>query len=250
MVAYRFFLVLLLTLQATFVMAGLPETLAVLQQSVVGVGTYNRLAGQPFNILGTGFAVKDGRYIATNAHVIPSILDTKNNEKVVIYTGKGKLAKAYNAEVVTRNNVYDIAILKVQGPALSALTLSSKTVREGELYAFTGYPLGALLGLYPVTHRGIISSITPIVIPARNESELTAKRIKQLRDPYYVYQLDAVAYPGNSGSPVFDPETGEVIAVINKVLIKSTKESMLTDPSAITYAIPIKYLQRILLELP
>ncbi len=246
----KLLLLLFILLHTTFVSAGLPETLAELQPSVVGVGTYNRLAGQPFNILGTGFAIKDGSYIATNAHVIPSTLNTNNNEKIVIYAGKGKQAKAYNTQVIARNELYDIAILKTQGPALSPLTLSSKTVKEGELYAFTGYPLGALLGLYPVTHRGIISSITPIVIPARNESELTAKRIRQLRDPYYVYQLDAVAYPGNSGSPVFDPDTGEVIAVINKVLIKSTKESMLTDPSAITYAIPIKYLQRMLLEVP
>ena len=29
-------------------------------------------------------------------------------------------------------------------------------VREGEEYAFTGYPLGIIFELYPVTHRGII----------------------------------------------------------------------------------------------
>jgi len=244
------FMALVLMLITSNSMAGLPETIATIQPSVVGVGTYKRLAERPYAVLGTGFAVKNSHYVATNAHVIPAVLDSKNNEKLIIYAGKGKQAKAYDAEVVARDNIYDIAILKVLGTSLSPLHLSAKNVREGELYAFTGYPLSTILGLYPVTHSGIISSITPIVIPARNGNELTAKQIKQLRDPYSVYQLDAVAYPGNSGSPVFDPETGEVIAVINKVLIKSTKESMLTDPTAITYAVPIKYLRNMITKLP
>lgn len=129
------------------------------------------------------------------------------------------------------------------------MILSQKSIREGEQIAFTGFPLGTILGLYPVTHHGIISSITPIVIPARSERELTANRLKQLRNPYLVYQLDAVAYPGNSGSPVYNPETGEVIAIINKVLVKATKEAVLTDPSAITYSIPIRYLQQMINDL-
>ncbi len=27
--------------------------------------------------------------------------------------------------------------------------------------------------------------------------------------------LDATAYPGNSGSPLYDPETGEVVGIIH-----------------------------------
>ena len=37
---------------------------------------------------------------------------------------------------------------------------------------------------------------------------------------YPIFQLDATAYPGNSGSPLYDPESGEVIAVINMVFVK------------------------------
>ena len=57
-----------------------------------------------------------------------------------------------------------------------------------------------------------------------------------------VYQLDATAYPGNSGSPLYHASSGEVIGVINKVYVKSTREAVLSDPSAITYAIPIRFL--------
>ena len=70
--------------------------------------------------------------------------------------------------------------------------------------------------------------------------------IKRLRDPYDVFQLDATAYPGNSGSPLYIPETGEVVGVINKVFVKESKEAVLEKPSGITYAIPVRYVKELL----
>ncbi len=117
----------------------------------------------------------------------------------------------------------------------------SNKVREGEPYAFTGYPIGMVLGLNPVTHRAIISAISPIAIPAHTSQRLNAKMIQRLTDPYEVFQLDATAYPGNSGSPLYDPKSGEVVGIINKVFVQETKENLLERPSGISYAIPIKY---------
>ena len=65
--------------------------------------------------------------------------------------------------------------------------------------------------------------------------------MKRLDSTTLIYQLDAVAYPGNSGSPVFDPKTGSVIGVINKVLVKDTKESALSAPTGISYAIQVSH---------
>jgi S1-C subfamily serine protease len=59
-----------------------------------------------------------------------------------------------------------------------------------------------------------------------------------------VFALDAIAYPGNSGSPVWHPDTGEVLGVVNSVYVKGAKEAALTAPSGISYAIPVKYVQR------
>jgi S1-C subfamily serine protease len=103
-----------------------------------------------------------------------------------------------------------------------------------------------VLGLYHATHRGIVAAITPMAIPGFGGKDLSPQAIKALREPFDVYQLDATAYPGNSGSPVYDPETGDVIGVINSVFVKRTKEAVLTEPSGITYAIPAKFLKALL----
>ena len=65
--------------------------------------------------------------------------------------------------------------------------------------------------------------------------------IRRLRDPYEVFQLDATAYPGNSGSPLYDMATGGVVGVLNKVFVQTTKERVLQDPSGISYAIPARH---------
>jgi S1-C subfamily serine protease len=57
-----------------------------------------------------------------------------------------------------------------------------------------------------------------------------------------IYQLDITAYPGNSGSPLYDAQSGEVVGILNKVFVKESKETVLEKPSGISYAIPVKYL--------
>jgi hypothetical protein len=45
---------------------------------------------------------------------------------------------------------------------------------------------------------------------------------------------------------MFDAETGGVVGIINMVLVKGTKEAILTHPSGISYAIPANYLRTLL----
>jgi S1-C subfamily serine protease len=143
---------------------------------------------------------------------------------------------------------HDLAVLKVNGPPLPALRLADGDgVREGETFLFTGYPIGNILGAYPVTHRAMIASIVPIALPSANASQLDPKVVRRLSSgPFQVYQLDATAYPGNSGSPLFNPANGEVIGVINMVLVRGTREAALSQPSGISYAIPAVHLRRLL----
>jgi len=226
---------------------GLPQTIELVRPSIVAIGTLLHTRAPPANFLGTGFAVGDGIHIITNAHVVPQNLDTEKKESLAVFVGHGASAQARAATVVEVDNEHDLALLKISGEPLPALVIGdSNTVREGETVAFTGFPIGMVLGLYPVTHQAIISAITPIVIPALTSKRLDIKTIKRLRAPYSVFQLDGTAYPGNSGSPLFDPKTGKVFGILNMVFVKGTKENVLAHPSGISYAIPSNYIRAIM----
>ncbi len=96
-----------------------------------------------------------------------------------------------------------------------------------------------------------MSSITSLVLPQTYGQGLSPRAVRALRDgPMEIFQLDATAYPGNSGGPVFDVATGEVVGVINMVLARGTRESALSQPTGITYALPIGLLKPLLNELP
>ncbi len=223
--------------------ASLVETIETIKKSVVAVGTYMPKRSPRAVFLGTGFAISDGSLIVTNAHVLPKKIDLKSIETIAVFVRDKKQVRMLESEIVAVDKTHDIAILRIQSAKLPALSLSNMRVKEGQSIAFTGFPIGMVLGLHPVTHRGIVSAISPIVLPVLRAGQLNAKLMKRLKDPFAVYQLDATAYPGNSGSPVYDEDTGQVIGIINKVFVKESKENILSKPSGITYAIPVSYLQ-------
>ena len=225
----------------------LVETVSSIKPSVVGIGIYTP-TGQPKNKLnGSGFVIGDGFYIVTNNHVIDHELDEGLLQKLAVFSGTGPTAKVIVATLVARDKEHDIAVLKIQGQPLPAMKLAGDDFRaEGSDIAFTGFPIGAVLGLYPVTHRGMIAAVTPTIIPLDDSRQISIAMLKRLRDPYLVYQLDATAYPGNSGSAMYDVETGEVVGIINKVFVQQSKETVISKPSGITYAIPVKYLHKLL----
>lgn len=237
-----------LSLAAYEVCAGLPETIARIKPSIVVVGTFDRLRSPAFQLRGTGFAVGNGLTIVTNAHVLPPASDGERQEALVVLVRDGNEVRQRNVSVETIDKDHDLALLRLSGASLPPLTIRPPdSVREGQAIAFTGFPIGGVLGYSPVTHRGVISAITPIVLPGGNSGELNEKSIRRLRSgSYQVFQLDATAYPGNSGGPMYDAETGEVLGIINMVFVKSTKEAVLQHPSGISYAIPGNFLIELL----
>lgn len=220
------------------------DTIDRVKPSIVVVGTYKKTNSPQFVMRGTGFVVGNGNQIATNAHVVPDSAEPDAPVLVIQARNAQGEPQVRRAYLATRDKDHDLAVLRIDGPALPALKLrNSDSVREGLTVGFTGFPIGGALGFSPVTHRGMVSSITPIALPGGNAQQLNEKLIQRIKSgAFNIFQLDATAYPGNSGSPVFDVESGEVIGVINMVFIKGTKESALSHPSGISYAIPSKHL--------
>ena len=148
------------------------------------------------------------------------------------------------------DKVHDVALLRITGAPLPTLSLGSAMARDGQGVAFTGFPLGTALGFYPVTHRGIVASLVPAVMPGPNASKLDARVIQGLKTgPFVLFQLDATAYPGHSGSPLFDGDTGEIIGIVNMGFVKGTKDAAVGQPSGISFAVPIQYLHDLIRSL-
>lgn len=231
-----------------YALSSLPDLIARVKPSIVAIGTFDRTRSPAFSMRGTGFALGNGNLIATNAHVVPEILDSTGNELLVVRlpTRTGD-AQQRTAKLVRSDKAHDLALLRIEGPPLPTIPLNPGTAREGQAVIFMGFPIGTVLGLSPVTHRGIISAITPIALPGGSAQQLNEKVIRRLKSGSFdVYQLDGTAYPGNSGGPLLDMESGEVIGIINMVFVKGTKEAALSNPSGISFAIPALYLQELL----
>lgn len=228
--------------------AELPQTIAVVKKSVVGVGTYLKTRSPAILFNGTGFVTGDGLQVITNAHVVPKLLDGNPMETIGVVVGQGDKFEFRPAVVVSIDREHDLAHLALSGAPLPALQLGdSSQMAEGKELAFTGYPLGMVLGLHAVTHRALLSAITPIVMPSLSSGKLAPRAIAQLqRDRFPIFQLDATAYPGSSGSPVYDPASGQVVGVINMVFVKGLKESAISSPSGITYAVPAIHARELL----
>jgi S1-C subfamily serine protease len=104
------------------------------------------------------------------------------------------------------------------------------------------------LGLVPAVHRGVVAAVVPAVLPLPRGAKLTPELAEAIRRPYHLYQLDLTSFPGNSGSPLFDGGNGRVLGIINKTLATRTREHLLSEPSGITYAVPAKWIQELLIQ--
>ena len=231
--------------------AELAKVIAGVKPSVVAVGTFEKTRSPPVVFNGTGFAVGDGLSIVTNAHVV---LDAELNAgrvigAIVTAAGAYEFRPAVSVEL---DKEHDLALLRITGKPLAPLMLAdSDAVAEGHALAFTGYPLGMALGLNPATHRALLAAVTPAFMPPLNASKLDPAIIgKLVSKPFDIFQLDGTAFPGNSGSPLFRSEDGAVIGIINMVWIKGARESALTTPSGISYAIPSNFIRDLVKKQP
>lgn len=172
---------------------------------------------------GSGFVVDPSGLILTNQHVI-----AEPHVRHTITTDSGETC---DAEVLARDPVDDIAILKIKPTKrLPALTLgSSRDLELGQ----TVLAFGNALGIFKSTvSLGIISGLARAV-RAHDRPDAPARELRGL------IQTDAAINPGNSGGPLVDLY-GRVVG-INVAVVAGAQN--------IGFAIPIDAAKRDLEDL-
>ncbi len=142
---------------------------------------------------GSGFIVSKDGYIVTNKHVVLY--------EDVDYTVVLNNEESYEATVVDRDTITDLAILKIDADNLPAVNLGdSANLEVGQ----TTIAIGNALGEFSNTvSTGVISGLSRTVLAGGggNTEKLTN-----------VIQTDASINPGNSGGPLLNI-AGEVIGI-------------------------------------
>ncbi len=168
--------------------------------SVVHITTKRNLSFHPVPVEGTGsgIIIREDGYILTNYHVVGNA----EHPMVVLYNGE-----EYEAEVVGRDPITDLAVLKIPKTGLKPAKLGdSSKIRVGETAIAIGNPFR------------FSNTLTVGVISALNRSfriESTSYVIEG------AIQTDAAINPGNSGGPLLNLK-GEVIG-INTAIFSTTQ---------------------------
>ncbi|MFZ5834143.1 MAG: S1 family peptidase [Pseudomonadota bacterium] len=242
------FSLLIISFSAPAFATDMVDAIKQVRRSVVAIGTHQKLGQPPIRLMGTGFVVAGGGHIITNAHVLPRTLNAKNQESLQAFYGIEANARNFELDVVAEDEEHDLALLRIVGAAkLPPLVLAKSMAPEGTRTAITGYPLGSLLGLYPITHEGIISAVKERSFAAYSQGQLTAERVRRLRNSFIVYQIDTNAYPGNSGSPLYDAATRQVLGVVQSVAVREKSQaSAIEAPTGFTFAVPSQFISALM----
>src|SRR3984885_2726981 len=168
---------------------------------------------------GSGFVLDKQGHILTNYHVVA---DARNVE--VQTHDKHR----YQAQVIGRDRLHDLALLQINAPNLvPAVLASSRDLQVGQQVYAIGNPFG-LSGTMTV---GIISAIRSVRSPEGGVPIENA------------IQTDAAINPGNSGGPLLNSQ-GEVIG-INSMIAQNGAE----QNAGIGFAIPIDTAKAVLADI-
>jgi S1-C subfamily serine protease len=168
--------------------------------SVNGAGA-GAVPGRPS--LGSGVIYRSDGYILTNEHVVGA------GDEVTVRLASGDIL---DAEVIGRDELNDLAVLKVEESGLPAIQLrdaESDPLIVGETVVAIGSPFG------------LDASVTAGVISALNrEIRLDEQEGGGLLTIPSVIQTDAAINPGNSGGALVDAQ-GRLIGINTAILTAS-----------------------------
>lgn len=141
---------------------------------------------------GSGFVVEGG-YIVTNRHVV-------EGARTITVGWEDSVADAEVAvELVAFSKRQDLALLKLPSREHRCLHVAKDDVALGQKVTVVGFPVvGDIKG-----HPDLSANTGAISSPSRTLGEYTG-----------LIETDAVVTPGNSGGPMVDSATGEVVGVV------------------------------------
>lgn len=162
--------------------------------------------------LGSGFLYNDKGDIITNAHV------AANAEKVKVVTAD---SREFSGTVIGISDKVDVAVIRVPDLAGTEPLKVAKN-RKAEL-GDEVLALGSPLGLQNTVTTGIISGVD---------------RDFDLEPFHYenAYQISAPIAPGNSGGPLIDSKTGEVLGINSAASNQGTIGFSIPIPNIISLA--------------
>lgn len=152
---------------------------------------------------GTAFCIgsdETNSYYLTSLHVVP------DGSVSWILPMNGKATDVATVNVLFRDVDHDAAIIQAQIPAVPILKLQAGLPTEGQNIAIAGFPFMqveiaalsdmGLKGLTPSLHLGTINALVP---------------------DGSMIEFDATTDHGNSGGPLFNPETGVVYGIVTAI---------------------------------
>ena len=170
---------------------------------------------------GSGFLISEDGLILTSQHVV--------SDPDADYMAILEPTKKYSAKILARDQINDVAILKIHANNLPYLELSdSDKIELGQEVVAVGNALGEF---HDTVSAGIVSGLSRYITAFSGFNHETA-RLRGL------IQTDAAINPGNSGGPLVDIE-GRVIGINTAVVMGAQN---------IGFAIPINYAKKDLEE--
>lgn len=168
---------------------------------------------------GSGVIIDERGHILTNNHVVAGA-----DQIIVLFTDKEGNGMELKGELLGRDPVTDLAVVKVKGTDLPSAPLGdSNQIRVGDQAIAIGNPFG------------FSNTVTVGVISALNRD----LRIQEGTELLDLIQTDTAINPGNSGGALFNNQ-GKVVG-INTAIIKGAQ--------GLGFAIPINLAQEVAEEL-
>ncbi|MFA5987679.1 MAG: trypsin-like peptidase domain-containing protein, partial [Candidatus Paceibacterota bacterium] len=153
-------------------------------------------------------------YIVTNKHVV--------DDSSAGYEVKTKDGKTYEAKIIAKDPLMDIAFIKIEGKNFPFLEIGdSGNLKLGQTVIAIGNALAELSNTVSV---GVVSGLSRSVVAGDNMSG----KEEQLDE---VIQTDAAINPGNSGGPLLDLD-GKVVGV-NVAMASGSENIAFSLPTSI-----------------